>query len=209
MMTRPCCEVARPIAIDWRWPPDSCPTSAVSEGRLTRRSAHHLARALEHLLAIDEEAPADRLAAEIEVGRHVAHVDQGEVLKDGGDAELARRLRVADPDRVAADLELAAVRLMDAAEDLDQRRLAGAVVADDRQHLAFEHVEVDVLQGADVTEALRESPGLQVGARRSLSAMTLSQAARRKRGQAPLPVVALLYAKPYWRALASQMSVRP
>ena len=125
-------------------------------GDVDAQIAHHLARALEHLLAIDEEAVADRLAAEIEVGRDVAHVDQREVLEHRRDAQLARRVRVGDPDRPAADLELAAVRLMNAAQDLDQGRFAGAVVADDRQHLALEHVDVDVLQGADVTEALRQ-----------------------------------------------------
>ena len=39
-------------------------------------------------------------------------------------------------DGVAADADLAGVRLVDAGQDFDQRRLAGAVLADQRRHLA-------------------------------------------------------------------------
>ena len=48
-------------------------------------------------------------------------------------------------------------RLMDAGEDLDQRRLAGAVVADQRDDLAGMDVEIDVGQRRDGAEILGDA----------------------------------------------------
>ena len=44
--------------------------------------------------------------------------------------------RAADRDRLAGEQDLAAVRLVDAGHDLDQRRLAGAVLAEEGVDLA-------------------------------------------------------------------------
>ena len=49
---------------------------------------------------------------------------------------------------------LAGVLLLKAAEDLDQRRLAGAVVAEQTEHLAFAQVQIDVAQCRHWAEAL-------------------------------------------------------
>ena len=45
----------------------------------------------------------------------------------------------------AGDLDLAAVGLMNAAQDLGQGGFAGAVVADDRQDFPLANVDVDIL----------------------------------------------------------------
>ena len=58
------------------------------------------------------------------------------VLEDRLDAGLARARGVPAGDRLAADDDLAAGRLDDAGEDLDERRFAGAVVADQADDLA-------------------------------------------------------------------------
>jgi hypothetical protein len=50
----------------------------------------------------------------------------------------------------------AAVGLVDARDDLDQRRLAGAVVTDERDDLSRRHVEMDVGEGAYGAEALAD-----------------------------------------------------
>ena len=50
---------------------------------------------------------------------------------------------------------------MHAREDLHQRRLAGAVVADQRHHLAGMHVELDVGQRRDRAEMLRDAAEAQ------------------------------------------------
>jgi hypothetical protein len=55
---------------------------------------------------------------------------------------------------LAAQEHAALVGALEAAEDLHQRRLAGAVVAEQAQHLALAHVQVDVAQRDDRPEPL-------------------------------------------------------
>ena len=61
---------------------------------------------------------------------------QRAVLEHRLDAGLARARRVPAGHRLAAHQDLAAGRLDHARQDLDQRRLAGAVVADQPDDLA-------------------------------------------------------------------------
>ena len=63
----------------------------------------------------------------------------------------ASRERAGAPagDRLAADEDLAAGRLDHAGEDLDQRRLAGAVVADQPDDLAAVDVQADAAERVD------------------------------------------------------------
>jgi hypothetical protein len=51
--------------------------------------------------------------------------------------------------------------VVDAGNALDQRRLAGAVVAHQRHHLTGVHVEVHLVQGQHRTEVLRDPAQLQ------------------------------------------------
>ena len=88
--------------------------------------------------AVDQpQRPAeDRLAADHDVGRDVEIVEEVELLVHEGDA---RRHGAGDRERGvldAVDADRAFARLDDAAQDLHQGRLAGAVLADQRQHLA-------------------------------------------------------------------------
>ena len=55
-------------------------------------------------------------------------------------------------DRLAVDQDLALAGLVHAGQDLDQRRLAGAIVAEQAMHLAGIDLDVDVLQRADRAE---------------------------------------------------------
>jgi hypothetical protein len=84
-------------------------------------------------------------------------VEQREILVDGLDAQGARVGRRADRDRNPVHLDYAAVQPVHAVQALDERRLAGAVVAQQREHLATAHVEVDVLERRDDAEALAGS----------------------------------------------------
>ena len=52
-------------------------------------------------------------------------------------------------------------RLIDAADQVEDRRLAGAVRADDREHLALLHLEADRIHGADAAEADRDVVGAE------------------------------------------------
>ena len=57
---------------------------------------------------------------------------------------------------LAAEADLAGVRDHGAAERLDQRRLAGAVVADHGEDLAGIEIEVGVVERGDAAVALDE-----------------------------------------------------
>jgi hypothetical protein len=101
------------------------------------------------------------LAAQEHVLRDVEVVGQGEVLVDELDAERRRIPRVVQRDRVALEAELAAVDGVDTRDALDEGRLARAVVADQRGHLAGIDVEVHVVEHVDGTEALVQLRDLQ------------------------------------------------
>ena len=72
-------------------------------------------------------------------------------------------LRRAEPDRLALDQDLALVRVVQPVEDVHQRRLAGAVLAEQRVHLAFAEVEADVVVRDDARKALRDVAHLEDG----------------------------------------------
>ena len=73
-------------------------------------------------------------------------------MKPGADFEQAR-----DP---AAQRDPARGRLGDARQDLEQRRFAGAVAADDAEDLALLHLEADILQRPEFLDlvALHDLP---------------------------------------------------
>ena len=64
---------------------------------------------------------------------------------------------------LAVQEDLAGVGDDRAGERFDQGRLAGAVVADHRQHLAREQVEVDAVKTDDLAEGLDQTAGRQHG----------------------------------------------
>jgi hypothetical protein len=76
---------------------------------------------------------------------------------DDADAQLLRVLGRGRLVRLATEEELALVGLVDAGQQLHQRRLAGAVLADQREHLAGAQVEVHVLERLDAGEALGDA----------------------------------------------------
>ena len=88
----------------------------------------------------------DRFAADHHVGRHVEIVEEVELLVHEGDARRHgagdRELRM----RRAVDADQPFARLDDAAQDLHQGRLAGAVLADQRQHLAALDAQADAIE---------------------------------------------------------------
>src|SRR5439155_3234650 len=130
--------------------------------------AHLLLGAAAHRLLIQESEPGQRrrtqlLAAEEEVARRVEVVREREILVDGLDAELARLARVCDGDRSAIDRDLAGVSVVHPGDDLDQGRLAGPVVADDRVDLVRPEREVRLAQCDDTAKVLLDVPRFEQG----------------------------------------------
>ena len=127
---------------------------------------------LHHGLLEPREQVAN-LAAEVHVLDDVEVVAEREVLVDDLDPEPRRVLRAVDRDLLAVEVHVAVVDRVDPGDALDQRRLAGAVVADERHHLARADVEVDVGQRLDRAEALRDSRARAAGAARRSEAASL------------------------------------
>ena len=133
----------------------------------TPRSRERLVAAAPHLRLVEEAEPAQRagaqqLAAEEHVRRRVDLGRQREVLVDGLDPELARLLR-----RVRSSTGRPSKRISPPSggwtpgERLDERRLAGAVVADERDDLARVDGEVRAAQRLHVAEALDDPARLE------------------------------------------------
>ncbi len=76
------------------------------------------------------------------------------VLVHDCDAELHRMVRTLDLNRIAGEVKRAAVRANGAANDVHQRRLAGAVLADERVNLAEAHGKADTIERAGCPIAL-------------------------------------------------------
>ena len=107
-----------------------------------------------------------RLAPEDDVLPHREVVGEHEVLEHHADAELDGGGRRAEVLLHAADVDLALVGLVGAVERLHQRRLAGAVLADDGVDRAVAHLEVHPVVGDDPGEALDDVAQLDRQVRR-------------------------------------------
>ena len=84
-----------------------------------------------------EQPAAHLLVAEEDVGRDRQMRAQHDFLMHCVDAEADRLVRIGQRDRLAAPEHLARGARMDASQKLDQRRLAGPVLADDGVDLAL------------------------------------------------------------------------
>ena len=114
--------------------------------------AHDLACRGLHRRVVEGPVRVDELAAEEEVRRRVDVVGEGERLVDRLDPERLRVARVRDLNRLAVQEDLARVGPVRAGQDPHERRLAGAVAADEADDLAWVQVDDDVLDGVDATE---------------------------------------------------------
>ena len=127
------------------------------EPELLRQLAHARLRP-----ALVEEDLVARLHPEDDVLGHGHHRDEHEVLVHHPDPGLDRIAGRAEADRLPVQEDLAGVVLEEPVEDGHQRRLAGAVLAEQRVHLAPAQVEVDVVVGDDAArELLADSAHLE------------------------------------------------
>ena len=113
------------------------------------------------LLVVEETAGQPGFAADEHVLRRRQVVHQEEFLVDDADARLLGGERGRQGDGFTPHQDLALVGLVEPRENLHQRRLAGAVLADERVHLPGAQGEVDALQRPDPREELADTPGLE------------------------------------------------
>src|SRR5207249_7596132 len=104
--------------------------------------------------------PAGVSAGEDVLG-HGQVLEHGRLLVHRDDAQPARRLRISDPLRLTADQQPTLVGVDDAGEDLDERRLAGTVLADERVDAPGTDDEAHVLERVHAAVALRDAFDLE------------------------------------------------
>jgi hypothetical protein len=115
--------------------------------------AEHRRRARRGRAAIEEPA-AHGLDPEHDVLDHAEIGHEVELLVDHPDAEPFGRLRPVDRHRCAVDLDRSAVGNVRAGEDLHQRRLAGTVFTDQREHFTGADLERHAVERAHAGERL-------------------------------------------------------
>ena len=150
-------DTARPIAMLWRWPPDRFSTLSRVLGDADAEMRQHLRGVRVHLALVHERhakhAP-ERLAAEQEVAGDVDRVAERQVLIDHLDPLTARVGGRGETDFAAVEKNAAGIGNDGAGQDLAQRRLSRAVVADEAKHLARSQDEVDAIERLDGAEGL-------------------------------------------------------
>ena len=102
-----------------------------------------------------------RRQAEQDVLGHAEGPHQLEVLVDHADMQASGVRRTAQPYWVVVHQELAGLRRIEAGSDVHQRRLACAILAEQRMHLAPAHQEIRLLQRLEAIEGLADAAQLQ------------------------------------------------
>jgi hypothetical protein len=116
----------------------------------------------EHLCA------AEALGADEHVLEHGQAPEQTHPLERPRDAELRELVRTHARDRLTTPGESSGVGRHEPTDDVEQRRLARAVGADDAEHLASLDLQRDLLQGDDAAEPHRQPIGCQRSGRGSV-----------------------------------------
>ena len=106
--------------------------------------------------AVDEDAPAHRLASQDDVFGDGEIRDQLEMLVHHADPQAVRIQGAVDGHLSAAQRDSAGAGLLQSVEDLHERRLAGPVLADDRVDLVLLDGEIHAIIG-------KRSVGVELG----------------------------------------------
>ena len=118
-------------------------------------------RGLVHRPPVDK-AVARQLGAEKDILRHREVRRQRQLLIDDGDAQLPRRLRTLDVDRLAGDPDLTAwIGPVGAGQHLHEGGLASPVFPHQGMDLAGPDIERDALQHPQIDESLRDMAHLK------------------------------------------------
>ena len=147
--------IARAIATICWTASEYVPTAARSTSMSRSSAREQLRGPPAHLAPVDPAEPA-RLAADEDVLRHRQVRAEVDLLVDGADPGLLRLQRAGEAHRLAVQRDRAGVDRVDAGQHLDQRRLAGAVLAHQGVDLAGEEPEVDVVERRDAGERLAD-----------------------------------------------------
>ena len=122
-------------------------------------SLRHLGDAPLDRPGVQQERPADvTVITEHDVLGDAERLHESKMLVHHGDARIERVAWGVELDRLTPQADLAAVRPVEPRQDVGQRRLAGAVLAQQCVHLARGRLEVDVFVRDDGGESFRDPP---------------------------------------------------
>ena len=102
--------------------------------------------------------PTSELPAQKDVLSYVEVGNEEKFLEDNGNAQPACIRRRMDQDRHIIDEKLAAIGTMCPTQNLDQRRLAGAVGPEQHVHFAGMDGKGNIVEGPDTGETISRSP---------------------------------------------------
>ena len=122
------------MATVWRWPPDSEAIGSRTDGNAGRELVQQRPGPDLHRDLV--EGVGAELASEENVGDDVEVLAEGQVLEHRRDAHGQRLARAREGHGLAEERHRAGGRGVDAGQNLDEGRLAGAVVADQGHDLA-------------------------------------------------------------------------
>ena len=111
--------------------------------------------------ALGEPPRLGSLEAEGDVLGHGQRLEEREMLEHHADAEAPGHGGARDLDGLALPEKRALVGADDAVDDLDERALAGTVLAEQRVDLSRQHVEIDMIVGEAFGETLGDAPKRQ------------------------------------------------
>jgi hypothetical protein len=121
----------------------------------------HFAGLPVELLEVHQAQPSHRLAVEKYVLRDAELLHQAQFLKHNADAAFNGIPRRLEAGFLSLDVDFARVRLVDAAQHLDERGFARAVFAHQRVHLSGPDREIHAVQRLDAWERLHDAAALQ------------------------------------------------
>ena len=109
-------------------------------------------RETEHRLDERRARAAVRRGHDVLLDAHVQ--EQPERLERARDAAVRDLVRREPDDALAVEQDVAGVGLVDAGDEVEERRLAGAVRADDAHDLALVHLQVQIVDALEPAERL-------------------------------------------------------
>ena len=104
---------------------------------------------------------AMHMAADKQIVQHRLAVEQLRVLERPSDTQLGDPMRGPAGHVFAGEAHAAGIGVVEAADDVEDGRLAGAVRPDDAEHLAFDDIERHVAHGLHAAETQRQVARLE------------------------------------------------
>ena len=119
----------------------------------------HAAHGRKEQQLAEEARSLVRMTRQQQVLQQAGVLEQLDVLKGPGDAQRSNPVGRRAGDVAILKHQASARRLVDAADEVEDGRLACAIGTDNGEHLAFAHGEADLIDGTDAAEIDHQTVG--------------------------------------------------